>query len=463
MTATTAQPVEPCRVLILSTLYPPHYLGGYELICAEVTNELMRQGYECRVLCTDYAQPKPVVEGHVHRVFHHCHLAQAGIEDSKGNRIQKDHWSLENRGILRGQLDEFSPDVVFCWDLREIDFFVLQALDDYPVLAYLADYVLPQSRYLGDRRYLLSRPALKPISPWWNDDDLSAAAEYDRLEKKYGNVTMPPLGFSHHVCISEHLVNYVENMGYPRNACSVIAPMLPAEWFNETGVLSGINTKERVRRILYAGRLEHFKGVHVLIKAFGSVCSENEGLQLRIVGTGPKEYLEELILQAEGLPVQFCGRVSPQAVREEMEAADVVVVPSLYEEPFGRVALEAMATGNVVIASRVGGLGKIFEDSDEGILVEAGNVEGLSEAITRLIDEPQFFRQLATRGFHRANTCYNLQQGIRLFTDVIEQVRRQHPAKFVPVDIGLEKIEAVELALRDYAQKEKAMQERRNP
>jgi glycogen(starch) synthase len=139
------------------------------------------------------------------------------------------------------------------------------------------------------------------------------------------------------------------------------------------------------------GRMVPKKGFNVLLRA---LASSKHQLRLTLIGDGPeREKLEELA-QTLGLNggVRFSGARDRGQILEEMAAAEVVVIPSL-QEPFGLVALEAMAAGKPVVASDVGGLPEVLEGAD-AFLVPPGEPTELAAAIEtvlqRLRRDPEF-------------------------------------------------------------------------
>lgn len=130
---------------------------------------------------------------------------------------------------------------------------------------------------------------------------------------------------------------------------------------------------------VYCGRLDRTKGVPLLIRAFARLRRTVPAARLRIVGEGPlRGALEELARQlALGDAVTFRGLIQPELVEAEMADAWAVAVPSLWAEPLGLVAIEAIVRGIPVIASAAGGLGETVEHGVSGLLFANGDEEAL--------------------------------------------------------------------------------------
>jgi spore coat protein SA len=149
--------------------------------------------------------------------------------------------------------------------------------------------------------------------------------------------------------------------------------------------------------LLYVGRLVPIKGVHILVEAFREILARNPRARLVIAGSsffaGARQSRYEAELAQLAAPVSaaitFTGYLPHASLKFLYSACDVVVVPSLWQEPFGLVVLEAMAAGTCVVASAVGGIPEIVTDQETGVLVPAGDVRALSDAVCRLLAEPQ--------------------------------------------------------------------------
>lgn len=154
-------------------------------------------------------------------------------------------------------------------------------------------------------------------------------------------------------------------------------------------------------RLLCVGRLIPIKGHIVLLRAFAQARRRVPELTLDIAGKGPLEPALRALARELGVAeaVRFLGHVSP--VQRAIEAAAVVVVPSL-GEGFGMVALEAMERARPVIAAAVGGLGELVRHGETGLLVQPGEAEPLARAMVELASDPARARAMGEAGRLRA-------------------------------------------------------------
>ncbi|WP_242833743.1 glycosyltransferase family 4 protein [Desulfosporosinus sp. OT] len=158
---------------------------------------------------------------------------------------------------------------------------------------------------------------------------------------------------------------------------------------------------------LYVGRLIDYKGIEDLILAMSLIRQSGRQIRLNIVGKAPDSYYETYLrklVQSKklGAWVKFHGWIPSSEVRRWMERAACLIVPSR-REAYGLVALEGMAIGIPLIASRVGGLAELVSH-DCALTFEAGNVAQLSQVLMTAFDNPSHLRSLSKRGHDLALT-----------------------------------------------------------
>ncbi|NEW07235.1 DUF1957 domain-containing protein [Paenibacillus sp. SYP-B3998] len=164
-----------------------------------------------------------------------------------------------------------------------------------------------------------------------------------------------------------------------------------------------LNHHDRV--IFYIGRLVYEKGIQVLIDAMPAILSQIPYARLVIAGSGPME--QELRKQAAylGDRVWFTGFVDDAYRSQLYHAADVCVIPSLYE-PFGIVALEAMANHKPLVVSDTGGLAEIIQHGIEGYKALPGHTESLAWHITEILLHPAQGAKMADAAYYTLQEHY---------------------------------------------------------
>jgi D-inositol-3-phosphate glycosyltransferase len=157
--------------------------------------------------------------------------------------------------------------------------------------------------------------------------------------------------------------------------------------------------------VLFAGRMVPLKGVDVLLRALAGVGERRKISAVIVGGVVGSGYHREMTALAERLGlaerVRFTGWVPHELLPFYYGAADVCALPSYYES-FGMVALEAMACGRPVVASRVGGLESLMRDSATGLLVRPGSIDDCRGALEEMLGNPRFRDDAGAAGVRAA-------------------------------------------------------------
>jgi glycosyltransferase involved in cell wall biosynthesis len=151
-------------------------------------------------------------------------------------------------------------------------------------------------------------------------------------------------------------------------------------------------------RLLFLGNLIRRKGVHTLLSALASIPLSNWVLRVAGDEQVDRKYVKYLRDQTRQLGlvnnVRFLGAISPREVAYEMDAANLLVIPSEYEG-YGIAYLEAMGYATVPVASSAGGAGEFVSHGENGYIVDPGDIEALSKIITAISSNREELHRLA--------------------------------------------------------------------
>jgi glycosyltransferase involved in cell wall biosynthesis len=171
--------------------------------------------------------------------------------------------------------------------------------------------------------------------------------------------------------------------------------------------------------VLFAGRLEGYKGVFTLLEA----AAEARALPVLFAGDGPARAELERRAATLGLAhVRVLGFQDDAALAALVRASRCVVVPSLWHETFGLAALEALAQGRAVIASRIGALPELVQDGENGFLVPPGDAAALAGRLRWMAEHASEAAALGARGRVRALEVYSPEEHYARLAAVYREV-----------------------------------------
>ena len=177
----------------------------------------------------------------------------------------------------------------------------------------------------------------------------------------------------------------------------------------------------------FVGRLAPEKGLRYLIHAAKGILRLRADVILLIVGEGPERVELEVLVSKLGLEnsVFFLGQRSDLA--DVYASFDIFVLPSLVEG-MPMALLEAMAAGKPVIATRVGGVPRMISEQESGILIEPGDVRGLTAALAQLLQQSEKARQLGQRASEVVQSRFSSDAMARAYCGVYRKVLPTQPS-----------------------------------
>lgn len=181
--------------------------------------------------------------------------------------------------------------------------------------------------------------------------------------------------------------------------------------------------------VVLIGRINRWKGQALLVKAAEDILKKNNSIHFLIVGSPP--------LGQEHFRVEILKQIAESSASKQItvwdftedvwmiwDACDIAVVPSIEPEPFGMVAIEAMASGKPVIGSAHGGLTEIVEDGETGFLIMPNDTNALAEAILKLAESPSLRNTMGTKGALRQFKYFSLQSYQTSFTILYKELAK---------------------------------------
>lgn len=392
------------KILALTNLYPPHYLGGYELICHMVVNELRSRGHEVQVLTSNHivpGKPSPGEENgierslRVHGFYGHPWRSLTGLR----------HLEKHNNETLARAVKQYAPDVVYVWNMGGLSKSMVLTLQrmGIPTVFYLSDHWI--ARGFESDVWL----------QWWNRPDSSKKR---RLARRLAELSgyrarwqkIAPTNPARHVKFqrlyfcSKALRKLTASAGFEvMHGAVIYAPVDVRRFQGEP-----VGPDRELKELLWVGRLAPDKGVMTALKAMRLVKGKFAG-RLNIYGKGEARYTAQLkdFVNEHGLAVSFHS-AGMEEMPEVYRKHDGLLFTSEWAEPFALTPLEAMASGLPVIGTTTGGSREIFRHEDNALTYNAGNAEELAARIQQLAASGPLRARLARTGHEEVRANYAL-------------------------------------------------------
>ncbi len=153
-------------------------------------------------------------------------------------------------------------------------------------------------------------------------------------------------------------------------------------------------------RFLFIGRLQPYKGVHLLVEAFQKLQNpQNATLTIYGKQDGYEDYFNDLMKSISANPrIQFAGVIPPSELGRAFGEADYFILPSIWHENNPLILLDALQSNTPIIASDVGGVRDIVKDGQSGFLFPMGDVQALQAILQKVIDQPDLTARLKPKG-----------------------------------------------------------------
>ena len=367
------------RILHLSSEYPPQKVFGLGRYVSDLSRELATQGHDIHVLTNSLGgADRDLLDQGVH--VHRTEFPPPPMPPTPGAPVMAFNVHLQQRAFALGREGLGNPEVVVSHDwLTATAAARIARRLDLPHIWTVHDTV--HGKRFGKIEGIEDR-VTHAIELWaTREADLllvNSAAIGDEIVRVHG---------------ADRERTELLHPGVDPEACQSHQSKDRLAMFRTL-----FATPEEVL-ITFTGRLDLEKGIDTLINAFALLKSRLPRIRLAIAGQGVlkptiEEHLKKLGLDRD---VTLCGYLEGQVLRSFYTVSDIQVCPSTYE-PFGLVALEAMAVGTPVVASDTGGLRDILSSSKVGRRFPPKNPGNLADTLFELANNPRLRRQIGDAG-----------------------------------------------------------------
>ncbi|MDE1166976.1 MAG: glycosyltransferase family 4 protein [Pseudomonas sp.] len=386
------------NILFLNSLYSPNIGGGAEIVLQRTVEGLQQRGLNVTVLTTG-AEPglhQDMVKG--------VKVYRAGVlntywhfTEQRPNALARLGWHLRDRynagmrAFVRQVLAQESVDLVVCHNLSGWSVAVWDEITKagLPIVQVLHDlYLMCPGGSMFKKSGSCNGPCT--LCKTLRQGHAERSAQIDAV-----------------VGVSQFMVDKFRDAQFFRNATTeVIYNSSPK--VDEVPLVypQGRLVHSEPLRFGYLGTLSEHKGLRWLIEQFKRLPFN---ATLQIAGRGQPDFEREIKQLADSENIHFVGHQSPESFYRQI---DVAIVPSVWSEPFGLVAVEACAHSVPVIASNRGGLPEIIREGVNGLLCDSEEPDSLALAMLRMARQPELRRKLASQA--RASVAHLLDQELML-------------------------------------------------
>ncbi len=377
------------RILVISSFYPPNYIGGYEIMCKEAVEELKKRGHTVCVLTSNYGRLLNEDNPWVYRLLHTTFSKEFSGFKKTISLLRRE---VVNRKIVRQVIRSFKPDIIYIWHISHISI----------SLAHEAQASgIPVSYYISDH-WMLDWTC-DPFRGFWLYPSKNKFRAYIKKMLKWvitsiGLLPSQKLDLQHAQFSSRYLYQLPVHDRAINKKSEVI------HWGIDVNKFPFKKNKDNPRRILYAGQIIDHKGLMTAVKAIQTIIDNHRrDIMLSIVGDHvAHEYGRDIYATVTSSKymhyIQFKGFIPYEKISEIYQEHDILVFPSLWDEPFGNIILEAMASGVAVIATGTGGSSEILRDEKNCLLFSPGDATACARHILRLVGDPLFYERIRYEG-----------------------------------------------------------------
>jgi len=386
------------KILIVNTLYAPSQIGGAEKSVQTLAENFTLLGHTVKIICL----------GNENSNYEIANVSVSAIKIKnnywpfekkvKSSTYQKFLWHLkdsQNTGYkhdFEEIIDEFKPDILFTNNLSgfSTNIWAVAKSLDVKIVHTLRDYYLQCPKSTKFKNNL-------------NCDEICLNCKILSNSKKQNSHQIDYL-----VGISEYILDDHIKNGYFNSVPKEVV-------YNGFNLKLSENKKTKNNVVVFGfiGQIKESKGIELILKCFSKIT--NCDWKLLIAGESDATYLSHLDSLNSSSKVNYLGYVESNVFFKKI---DILVVPSLWNEPFGRVVLESLINKKPVLASNVGGISELMS-INKNFLFET-NQESLTRQIERILTNPEV---LSDFNFDQDfMTKFSINETVRKYLNIFDRI-----------------------------------------
>ena len=388
------------RVLVLTNFYPPHFVGGYELGCSDVVEALKARGYETGVLTSTYGIDAAQQSDGVYRWLN-TDLA-LNLDGSSMDFFKLLRREANDRRAFARVCHEFSPDLLYVWNTTHISISIaLEAQRmGLPVCYFISDHWLV--KWENDAFYSVGRRNPRRF--------------HRRMVWKPVKAALNATGFLPASSLNLRNVQFASRY-LKQEAIAASRPVSNAEvihWGIDTELFRVSESRRDEKRLLYVGQLVSHKGVQTAVRALKLIVEQERFRSTMLTVVGGPDYGNAVHKLVTSLGLERNVRLTGLIPRDQLPSIykehDILLFPSIWDEPFSLTLLEAMASGLAIVGTTTGGSSEILRDELNALTFPKEDFGACATQVSRLLASPELLERLRHYGRRTVEENFRLDQ-----------------------------------------------------
>ncbi len=407
------------KVTFTGAIFDPEWKGGEPVTARDIGEGLRSMG-----IAVDYYYYKRKFKRDFRRKFRRFNALRQSVKNKDAVRSYIDYFNANKPDII---FSWFDHDVSVVYAAKELDIPIILSVRIYwPICPLLSLYFDGSNKVckgpsLKCGSHLLSsiRRTFKPLASksglflsllkllslkglFFGSLALSSLNRKRRLINSYVSSILVNSDY-----VKRKLIEYV----YSKDKIRVIYNGVDPKFFNCNEVIKNVYEK----MILMIGTSDPRKGFYDFIELAKMIRTKRQDVKFIFAGSSwsPSKYVDAV------------GYLDRSAIRDLICKSSIIVMPSLWPEPFGRVNIEAMACGKPVVAYASGGIPEIIEDGKTGFLVERGNIKDLYDKVTFLLENQELAKEIGAKARLHVISKFNIDDMVTEHLKVIKSAVRR--------------------------------------